>query len=145
MIRSATRDDIPAIVDMAKTFWDSTVYEEPLNPETVNMLCHSCIKDNLMCVLDVDGPKGFGCASKIPLLANHEVMAGSELAWWIDPEYRNAGRGVELLKMLEAMAKRAGIKYFTMVYMQSSMPDVVEKIYQDMGYNRHEVSYMKVL
>lgn len=145
MIRLATIDDIPTIIEMAKTFWGNTVYQEPLNEETVNMLCHLCIKNHLMCVLDIDGPKGFACADKGALLGDHRVCAGVEMAWWIDPGYRENGHGIGLLKKLESLAKLAGIKYFVMVYMESCMPEVVKEIYKSMGYNRHEVSYMKVL
>ena len=145
MIRLAEIDDIPHIIDMAKTFWEKTVYDEPINEETISAMCHLCIQNKLMCVLDIEGPKGFGCLTKGALLGDHRVTVGTEVAWWVEPEYRESGYGIELLKMLEKLAKDAGIKYFTMVYMESCMPEVIKEIYQKMGYNRHEISYMKVL
>ena len=48
------------------------------------------------------------------------------------------------VNVLEA-ARKAGVKYWNMVYLTSSMPDRIEAIYQKMGYVKTEVTYSKVL
>ena len=145
IIRRGVKSDIESIVDMARGFWGQTIYDEEYCPETVANMAEACINAGLMSVVDDDGVVGFACGMKGPLLGNASVVCGIELAWWIDPKYRNENHGVNLLMHLEQQARDAGIKYWNMVYMVSSMPDVVEKIYQKLGYNKIEVTYQKVL
>ena len=89
--------------------------------------------------------KGFVCGILGCLLANFDVKAGTELAWWVDKEYRNTGAGLKLLNAIEEKAKSLGIKYWNMVYMESSMPKQIKGIYESMGYIRNENLYTKRL
>lgn len=146
IIRRGTESDIGAIVEMARGFWSLTIYDDEFCTETVTEMVELCMKAGLMSVVEVDGKLvGFACGMKGPLLGNSAVSCGIELAWWIDPKYRNESHGVNLLMNLEQQARDAGIKYWSMVYLCSSMPDIVEKIYEKLGYNKSEVTYMKVL
>ena len=146
MIRKGEEKDIPDIVRMAEEFWQHTQFDEEYDPETVAGMANLCIEQGLMAVY-VSGSgavRGFACGIKGGLLANASVPQGSEVAWWIDPECRS-GAGIKLLKFIEGLARDAGLKYWSMVFMESSMPDVIEKIYQGMGYNKAETIYTKVL
>jgi N-acetylglutamate synthase-like GNAT family acetyltransferase len=146
MIRNGTVEDIPQIVEMARVFWKETIYDEPCCDDTVAMMAQMCIDQGLMSVAEVDGKvEGFACGVLAPLLANAEVLMGSEVAWWVNPEHRQGKIGVGLLLALEKQAKEQGIKYWNMVFMESSMPREVEEIYKKMGYRKNEVSYTKVI
>ena len=61
------------------------------------------------------------------------------------PEHRNKGLGTELLKAVEEIAKQESIKYLSMVYMETSMPQEVKHIYNKLGYTQQEVMFTKVL
>jgi hypothetical protein len=146
MIRLGTTKDIPQIVEMARDFWKETIYDEPFCSETVAAMSQLCIDQGLMCVVDIDGVlEGFACGVKGPLLANAEVLSGTEVAWWVNPDHRKGRNGIALLLSLEQQAKAQGIKYWNMVFMESSMPEKIEGIYKKMGYKKTEVFYTKVI
>ena len=147
MIRAGTDADIPAIIRMAEDFWQHTQFkDEEYQCEMVAGMAQACIDQDLMCVYESGGEvHGFACGIAGPLMANADVMSGSEMAWYVDPSHRSGRAGIGLLKKLESMAKDAGCKYWTMIFMQSSMPDAVENMYVKMGYNLQETSYTKVI
>jgi len=146
MIRAAKHTDIDAIINMAEVFWMHTVYDDPFCQETVEGMAESCIDNDFAAVLEIDGKtEGFACAIKGPLLANNDVQVGIEVAWWVNEEHRGGRNGIKLLMFMEDLARQAGVKHWNMVYMVSSMPDQIEKMYQKLGYRKTEVTYSKVL
>lgn len=146
MIRDGVEADIPEIVRMAEEFWKHTQFDDPFEAEMVEGMAAECMSQGLMVVLELNGGvKGFCCGVKGPLLANSQIYSGTELAWWVDEDARSSGGGVELLRTIEEKAKEGGCKYWTMLFMQTSMPESIEKIYLKMGYNLAETSYTKRL
>jgi len=147
MIRDCETRDIPSLVAMSNKFWQSTIYkDEEFQAHAVESMIAQTMKDNLCLVFDVGGvAEGFVCGIKGPLLANFDVVAGTELAWWVNEEHRSSGGGLELLKSIENRAREIGIKYWNMAYMESSMPKAIRKIYKSMGYKVNESLYVKVL
>jgi GNAT superfamily N-acetyltransferase len=146
MIRAGTEQDIAAIIRMAREFWKNTAFDEVYEPEMVACMAQACIDQGLMSVYEHDGAvRGFACGICGPLLASSEVLAGTEMAWWVDEDARGGTAGVKLLRHLEGLAKNVGVKYWTMVFMESSMPETVASIYKKMGYKKTETSYMRVL
>lgn len=146
MIREGNEADLDSVVRMSEEFWKHTIYDEPFCAETARHMAAACLDQGLLSILEIGGQVvGFACGVKGPLLANGDVMTGTEVAWWVDPEHRKGNNGVGLLQHIEKLAKLAGIKYWNMAYMQSSMPAVIESIYERMGYTRTEVIYTRVL
>lgn len=146
MIRIATIEDIPSIVGMGLMFWKESPFDVPADSDTIRDFALHCIGQNLLCVLEIDGNiEGFAAGIKGAMLGNVNVMCGNEVAWWVNPDHRGGKNGIKLLKYLEGMAKTEGIKYWTMAFMTSSMPEKVESIYQKLGYTKTEVSYTKEL
>jgi len=146
MVRAGEKKDFDTIVKMAKEFTDLSGYNEKYCPNTVYAMASMCLDQGLLSVLEIDGiVKGVACGLKGALVTNSEVSMGSELIWWVDPEFRKGKNGISLLRHLENQAKKEGMKYWNMVFLESSMPLVIEKIYQKMGYNKTEVTYTKVL
>ena len=146
MIRAASEKDIQGITDMAMLFWKESPFDVPADRETIEGFASHCLGEGLLCVLDLNGNiEGFAAGIKGVILGNSDVTCGNEVAWWVNPEHRGGKNGIKLLKHLEGMAKDAGIRFWTMAFMTSSMPDVVEGIYQKLGYRKTEVSYTKEL
>jgi ribosomal protein S18 acetylase RimI-like enzyme len=144
MIRLATEEDFEAILDMSAEFWLHTQFEEPFERvHTLSMveLAHS---QGLLAVVDVDGPVGFCAAVKAYTMGSSQAWAATELAFWLNPECRGGKHGVALLQFMEKLVQEQKIKYWTMVAMESSMPEVIGKMYEKMGYVRSETSYTKV-
>jgi len=146
MIRDGLEKDIPDIVRMAEEFWRHTQFDDAYDPIMVECMAQECMRQSLMKVLVTDkGVQGFICGIKGPLMASGDIYSGTEIAWWVDPDARKGNGGIELLNAIEGAAKAAGCKYWTMVFMASSMPDEIEKIYQNRGYTLAETSYTKRL
>lgn len=147
MLRDANKKDLSAIVKMAREFWKDTYFkEEEFQPEMVEGMAEKSMKDDLCLVYEIEGVvQGFICGIKGCLLANSDVLIGTELAWWVNPDYRDSGAGLRLLSGIEKKAKNLGIKYWNMLYMESSMPEQIKCIYQNRGYKMTENLYTKVL
>lgn len=146
MIREATIDDIAPITEMALLFWQESPFNIPADEETIKRFAEHCLEQNLLCVLELDNVvEGFAAGIKGVMLGDSNVTCGNEVAWWVNPEHRGGKNGIKLLRFLEDMAKNADIRFWTMAFMTSSMPEVVEGIYQKLGYVKTEVSYTKEL
>jgi len=144
MIRNATTEDFEAILDMSAEFWLQTQFSEPFERDhTLNMV-QMAHDHGLLAVVDIDGPVGFCAGVKSYTLGSTQAMTATELAWWLNPECRGGKNGVALLQFMEKLVQEQGIKYWTMVSMQSSMPEVVGKMYERMGYVHSETCYTKV-
>ena len=147
MLRDGCSKDLKAIIAMSKDFWQHTQFkDEEFQPEMVEGMALKSIDDGLCLVYEVESVVvGFICGVKGCLLANGDVAVGSEIAWWVDPSHRDTGAGLKLLKGIERKAKSLGIKYWSMIYMQSSMPESIKRIYDKMGYELSESLHTKVL
>lgn len=72
---------------------------------------------------------------------NNGALVGQECFWFVSKEHR--GGGIELLKAFEAWCIERGCKRWTMVYLVSSMPEIVEQIYRGRNYRPMEVHWLK--
>jgi GNAT superfamily N-acetyltransferase len=146
MIRDATKEDFDQILDCCEEFWAYTRYKEPFCREHTRMYVQMAYDHGLLAVVDIDEIiVGFVAGVKSALMGNPDVLTGTELAWWISPGHRKNMHAIKLLKFIEGKAQEAGIKYWNMVSMQSSMPEEVNALYEKMGYEHSETSYTKVM
>lgn len=145
MIRSATKEDFAEILDMSALFWLDTQFDEPFERDhTVNMV-QMAFDHGLLAVVEIDSKcVGFCAGVKSPILGNSKVWCATELAYWLNPEHRKGKNGIALLQFMEGLVQEQGIKYWTMISMQSSMPEEVGKMYERMGYVHSETCYTKV-
>jgi hypothetical protein len=146
MTRDGTAADIPAIVDMAREFWKHTMYTEEFDGEHVAFMTGLALDHGLLAVLEIDGRlEGFTAGISGPLLGNASTKTATEIAWWVNPDARKGRHSLDLLRHIERQAKAVGVKYWTMVSMQSSAPDVAERIYLRHGYKHSETSFTRIL
>ena len=141
MIRLATKEDIPRLVEMGQRFRAHSTYSQYLadNPEQMAKLGQQLIDVDGLLISERDG-KIIGMMGFI--LHNHflsgEKVAG-EVFWWMEPEYR--GDGLRLLHEAERRSKAAGAKYMHMI----APTEQVETIYKRLGYQYVEATYQKSL
>ncbi len=146
MIRKATEEDFDDILLLSAEFWLHTQFSEPFDAEHTRNMVQLAYDNQLLAVLEIDSAiVGFCAGVCAPLMASPHAVAGTELAWWVDPNHRGGKNGIALLQFMEQLAKDAGVKYWTMVTMESSMPEIVGRMYEKMGYRKSETSYTKVL
>lgn len=130
---------------MSRQFWTQTCYEDAFDEHHVADMVKLSFDCNCLSVLELRNQvEGFIAGVAIPLLGNGAVVQVTEMAYWINPEHR--GRfGVQLMQALEERARAVGAKYLNMIAMDSSAPETAVRIYERMGYQRIESTYLKRL
>lgn len=146
MIRDGEFEDIEAILPLCKEFWKHTIYTEEFEEERTCDMVYMSYQQNLFLILEIDNKVvGFITAIKSPLLASTKAFMGVETGFYITPEYRGSKMGSELILAMEQRAKEQEIKYFSLVNMETSIPEVTDKLYKGLGYSKSESSYTKIL
>lgn len=97
---------------------------------------------NLVFILsEQDGePHGMIIGMASQPLFSQEIMA-TEIAWWVDPEYRNTRDSLLLISAYEDWSKRVGAK-ITQVAMLDDVTDL-SRLYQKRGFTKAETSYIR--
>lgn len=146
MIRKAAPADYGDILDLCEEFWTHTMFDEPFDRSHTMKMVNLANEHELLAVAISEGEiVGFAAGIKAPLLGSPEAMVGTELAWWVSPLCRGGTIGFKLLHFMEDLAKNAGIKYWSMVSMESSMPEQVNAMYERSGYIKSETTFTKVM
>jgi len=145
-VRNACIDDIPKIIELAKKFHAVSGYEcFELDYDTVERIVMQSIDQELCPVAVIDGEViGFLLGLQFPALLNTNIMVGTEIAWWVEPEHRNKPIGVKLLKYIEYQAQNKNLKLWSMMCLEKLNADGLESIYERMGYKKAERTYMRI-
>jgi N-acetylglutamate synthase-like GNAT family acetyltransferase len=138
MIREATVDDIPSIVDMGERMAARAALAVGYDPVSVAATLSQLI----------ESPEGILLVSKSGMIGglcyphpfNHAVKVGQEFFW-----YSEEGVGLDLLDVCEAQAKDLGAKFWTMFCMATMRPRAVGRLLEWRGYVANEHSYIKEL
>ena len=130
---------------MAERFWQLTRFPEVEFDEAhVLEMIELSHEQDLLIVLEVYGTvAGFVAGAQLPLLASRSVTQVTELAYWIEPNYR--GWGAQLLASFQYAARNAGAKYLNMIAMESCTPEKAQRIYRRAGFTLAETVYTKPL
>jgi len=146
MVRHATLSDFPEVCRMARDFHASTEYRQiPFDEASCYLLFQSALESDTVFVSENGEVNGFILGLPFPCPLNRMVTMVSEMAWWVDPEYRNTSAGIRLLQSLERAAKAYGSMSLTMICLESMEPDKVQGIYERMGYKQTERAFMRSL
>ena len=145
-VRQAKIEDFPEVCRMAKSFYACTEYQ---SIEFDDASCFLLFKDSLdkgMCfVSESECITGFILGLPFPCPMNRLVTMATELAWWVEPLYRNTSAGVKLLKALEESAEQNGCVSLSMICLESLEPEKIQSIYQRIGYVQVERTFLRAL
>lgn len=112
MIRPATMDDVPRLIDMAQRFYAESGYEPiygPMLDTSAAGLAILTMESGILLVAEHEGEVvGMVCLHVEPYLFNPSVTIASEIAWWIAPEHRGGLLGARLLKSVDEACKERG-------------------------------------
>jgi GNAT superfamily N-acetyltransferase len=141
MIRTATADDVPRIVEMGLRFRRETKYANHIgdNAEQLAALTGKVISEGIALVSE---DAGRVCGMIGILLFPHFIsgeLIAAEVAWWVEPEHR--GAGIKLVREAERKARERGAKRMQMI----APSDQVGSVYKRLGYSYVEAAYDKVL
>jgi L-amino acid N-acyltransferase YncA len=145
MIRHATKADYAAVVAMSRKFYDTLSYRDiPFCNESAVRWIELMRAQGCLLIVHLDEQiVGMAGALFSQCLFNDAYKVGSELFWWIEPEFRSWGIGRELLAELEKTAHASGCVRFAMASVTDH--DRLGKIYGLAGYEETERAYSKRL
>jgi len=143
MITEATHEDIPAIVRMARAFFDTTPYGflgfDPMSVENVARFLIG--GGGVVFIYRNPDPVGMIALACSPFFCNSSRLMVEECMWWVDPEHRRSTAGLGLLKKAEKWSAERGASGLVM----ASINESANSIYDKMGYLRSDQRFMKPL
>lgn len=162
MIREATVGDKPRLIQMAARFILSSRYQEFLTPQPDRIaalidqvLAHGVIfvaeeyrrysvaetfGTEVCLSLDKDVVGMLALVGPLPHLLTGQPY-GEEVAWWVEPEYRNGTIGPRLMHQMECWSRQNGLH---MVKMLAPSDSTVGDFYRKCGYQAVETAWVKV-
>ena len=147
LIKDASQSDIPKIIELARKFHAVSGYENiEFDEETVENLLSASIEQGL-CPIGVVDDKivGFLAGLSYPAILNANVMVGTEIAWWVEPEFRGKKIAIQLLLRAEENARAKGLYCWSMMCLEKLNADGLENIYERLGYEKAERTYLRIL
>lgn len=136
MIRSATHDDIPWLVETGDAFHKAAGHREEHIREDYAQTLANLIEGGIILRSD----SGVIGGIVFPCYFNFAEKWAQELFWWSE------GRdGMALLRAFEARAKDMGAGKIIMSRWESLRPKAVDRVLRAEGYAPIETSYEKVL
>lgn len=136
MIRTATHDDIPRLVEMGAAFHDASGQPFSYNEDATELLLKSMIDLPTATVIRSDNGLIGGMLN--PAYCDPSWIMAVELFWWATDK-----QGVKLLSAFEEWAKSQGAHEVRMTTLED-MPGA-DKIMARRGYKATEISYQRVI
>jgi ribosomal protein S18 acetylase RimI-like enzyme len=146
-IRPAHETDLPEAVAMAARFYATTAYTgiADFNPDSAEKLGRLLLDQGVLLVAERDD-KLVGVIGLViaPFPFNETRKTAHEVLWWVEPEHRDSGAGVELLREMVQACQYRGATAIQMLCLATSPPQAAA-LYERMGFIHSESSYLKVL
>lgn len=148
MIRQANKFDIPAIIGMLKNYRNNApieVLKTANNEEYINGLLSEIIAGaGFILLAEKDNvPIGMLIAAKIPNVWNPQAIQCSEVAYWVEPEFRGGTAAYRLIsayiKKCDDLKQQGKIDFYTITKMSNS-PDLK---YNKFGFQKLEDTWFK--
>lgn len=124
MVRLANKFDIPKIKTMLYNYQNSGSYDfDVTNEETgMKLLTYILVGGGVAFISEKqDNITGMLLAIKTPFMWDNSQFVMTEIAYWVEPEYRHGTHGYRLLKEYvkhcEELKETNQIKYYTMTQM----------------------------
>lgn len=141
-----SEDDLPLMVDMAKTFFQEGKLPGKFDREIfLNSWTH-LLKSGLCRILGlrvhgvVVGAFGFTIMADL----NTTLVNAQELFWFVSPEHRRGRLAFRLLEAYEETARRLGAHSVMIAHLESTNQDL-GRFYERRGYSKVETNYRKDL
>lgn len=142
MIREATHDDIPALIECANNFHAECPDEYTYNQERVELMLDACMSnpDNVIFVIDVDGLVVGGIIGVLAELWMSTDLVATELGWFVNKDYRGR-EALKLLQSYEDWAESKGAVLITVADIHGVTN--LAPLYERRGYRKTETTYSK--
>lgn len=148
MIRKATPDDLVNLMVLCQNFHSTSPYSKlELSTTKLTKILNEILDSEDFCVIVYESDNklnGMLIGTVTQLLFSEKYIA-SELAWWVQPEARKSGVGLELHLAFEQWAKEMADDAVSMVLLEDDNKELIDKMYTKLGYKPIERSYIKWL
>lgn len=146
MVRPATSDDIPRMVELGELFFNEAGLSRlfPYDPISAAQTFAGMIAnpDAAVFLIIVDSRVVGGIGGLIsPHYCNYAVRVMSEFFWWIEPTCRGSQDAVRLAVVMETWARRRGAVVGDWTALRNSPPSV-GRFYRKRGYEQAETHYV---
>lgn len=139
MIKIATIEDAPEILNMVLKFAENSNYFQIVSKDKIEELINNILNSTReQAIILLEEGKGM-LAAMIAEFPYGNILQATELAWWVEPEYRNTKVGQSLIEAFEFWADKVGAK----IKVMSCLDDTVSKFYEKNGYKLYERIYFK--
>lgn len=145
MIRSATIEDLPALIELGRLFHaesglrDTVVFDQESFSDTATALMSS----GFLLVADKGGLCGMAGALIYPMWMNKSHKIAQEMFWYVDKKHRGGMTAGKLFFALEKACRKAGADTMMMMHLESLTPSEVSQMYLKNGYSPVEHNYIK--
>ena len=141
MLRMATMEDLPVVMDMAMKFAEASKYKDFVEKDRVENFVINILKMPVSeGIIILYEKSGMIAAVKTPFMFG-SIPIGNEVAWWVEPEVRKQGIGDILVSAFEDWAKRTGCEMVTLAFLDINL----SKYMKTKGYDPYESAHMKVI
>jgi GNAT superfamily N-acetyltransferase len=147
-VRIASPADTDALLAMGARFFAFSPFARltTFDPEHARASIEQMREAGVVLVATVDGEIVGGLLGLLtPLWFNQSAMVASEVAWWVDPQYRGGAAGVRLLYTFEAWAKERGATAVSLSDLVLDGEQPAGSLIDKLGYTLVERSHVKVL
>ena len=145
-VRHANTTDIVDLTRMAEAFFKSSPYSNLGYDETkvINAFTLALQSPAFIVLIAEEENKTVGLvAGFISSSFFNDSLIAAELVWWVDREARHKGVGQALHTSFEEWAKNMNCKIVTMIALEDNTLELVDKMYNKLGYRPAERSYIK--
>lgn len=149
VVRPATINDIPLLVQMAGRFHKAVLADKGLgyNPSDFVRHCVSMMELPMTVVLvaDTETAKVVGCIAGIisPWFMYPSQVVLLEQWWWVDPEHRGGRIALDLEEEFIKWGKDNGANRIIMISIGSEKEETVKRYYRRKGYKYLEMHFIK--
>lgn len=143
IVRLATAEDVPAIVDMGASFHAFSGERVPYCRESAEISARAVMGMGFILIAEDNGHAvGMIGIAITPLFFNFAEMMAQELMWWVDEDSRGTGAALRLIRAAEIEAAQRGVCRLHMLRLANS-PAHLANLYDRLGYSVGEVAHVK--
>lgn len=145
-VRRGTTEDIDALVEMGGRFFTYSAFSGfiKFEKEAARASLNVLVDTGIILVAVHDDQIVGGIAGVIaPIWFNQGARTATELAWWVDDEFRCTSAGIKLYRAFEQWAKAQDVDAIVMSDLIVSNSAPAEKLFQKLGFTTVERSHVK--
>lgn len=145
-IRFLSPSDTDLIVGYGRKFYDEGPWPTEYDKDTVRPMVAILAEQGVSLWAHVDGqPVGMLLIMLNPFVFNASCVNATEIAFYIDPEYRKSGLAAELIETAECALMLKGVTMFNMASLEAGTPEAAERLYKKLGFEKIETVFTKDL